>query len=227
MNRYPLDRKSVETAIADLTRNDDAQRMLVHKLRGFLGKAIEFGACENADWYPEAYKLLAEMHDRQSYFDTLRFDQSNGHRLDEITGGGIGPVSLGNEIDESNEEVTVEELAKYFDQVPPTPKPKSKQQPMTLEEIEAWERKQDNSNDIYKVKARVKNHARDAMKANVSSVGEMLVNTYVHVLISLYEFADKIQDKETKIKLLELIRKNETMPANFMAATQAKVTENT
>jgi len=51
----------------------------------------------------------------------------------------------------------------------------------------------------------------------------MLCNTFVHVLKSIYDFADSIEDKDTKIKLIEIMRRHENMPANLIAAAGAGV----
>jgi hypothetical protein len=91
---------------------------------------------------------------------------------------------------------------------------------MSLEEIEEWEAKQDNSNEIYKIAARVKNLARGG-SLNLTPAGEALCNTFVHVAKELYDFAEKIEDKDLKIKLTELIRKHENMPATLIAAMGA------
>lgn len=94
---------------------------------------------------------------------------------------------------------------------------------MTMEEIEAWEAKQNNSNDIYKIKARVANIARGG-GGSLTEQGEMLCNTFVHVLKALYDFAENaIEDKTLRIRLIELIRKQEGMPGNLISAAGAGV----
>lgn len=93
---------------------------------------------------------------------------------------------------------------------------------MTMEEIEQWEAKQNNSNDIYKIKARVANIARGG-GGSLTEQGEMLCNTFVHVLKALYDFADNIEDKTLRIRLIELIRKQEGMPGNLISAAGAGV----
>lgn len=93
---------------------------------------------------------------------------------------------------------------------------------MTPEEVKEWEKEQDNSDDIYKIVARVKNHAR-SKSATLTPVGDALCNTYTHVIKSFYDFANSLTDKNDKIRLIELIRKNETMPGDFiMAVTPTK-----
>lgn len=120
------------------------------------------------------------------------------------------------------EEMTEADLAKQFGEPPPVRKEGKALNDMSRDEIESWERAQDNSNDLYKIKARVSNLARGGGAA-LTAQGEMLVNTYVHVLKSLYDFAENIEDSTTKIKLTQLIRKNEDMPGNLIAAAGAGV----
>ena len=93
---------------------------------------------------------------------------------------------------------------------------------MSLEEIEDWESAQDNSNDIYKIKARIANLARGPGMA-LTSVGEILCNSFVHMLKALYDFAETIQDKPTKIQLIAIIRNQEGVPGTIIAAAGAGV----
>lgn len=124
------------------------------------------------------------------------------------------------------EEMSEEELERLFTQKrtkKTKDKPKQISQ-MSLDEIESWEKSQDNSNDIYKIKARVANLARGG-NASLTKQGDMLVNTYVHVLKALYDFADQIEDKTVKMGLIKIIRSNEGMPGNLIAAAGAGVTQ--
>src|SRR5271166_880769 len=107
------------------------------------------------------------------------------------------------------------ELAALMNVPVPAPKPVDKI-PETAEEMEEWERKQENSNDIYKISARVKNLARGS-GGSLTSVGDMLANSYTHVLKSLYDFAETIPEPY-KEKLIELIRFHEKMPADVIAS---------
>lgn len=117
------------------------------------------------------------------------------------------------------QEMTEEDLEKHFNQKRAKIK---KEQPktldkMTLDEIREWEKTQDNSTDIYKIKARVSNLARGG-NASLTPQGEMLCNTYTHVMKAFYDFADKVADKNVKISLLKLIRLQEGMPGTLIAA---------
>ena len=123
------------------------------------------------------------------------------------------------------EEMSEEELGRHFNQRRVKKKKDEPKRPhqMTMEEILAWEAKQDNSNDLYKIKARVANLARGG-NASLTKQGEMLTNCYVHVLKAFYDFAETIEDKTVKISLINLIRSNEGMPGNLIAAAGAGVT---
>lgn len=94
---------------------------------------------------------------------------------------------------------------------------------MTLEQIEEWERKQENANDIWKVKSRVQNLASGISGGNLTAVGTMMVNSFVHVVKDLYDFAETIPDKSLRIALIERVRKHESMPGTLIAAASAGV----
>lgn len=128
------------------------------------------------------------------------------------------------------EEMSEEDIARLFNE---RPKKKSvsgvdmsQKDPfknMSLEEIREWEQKQDNSNDIYKIKARVGNLAVSISGGSLTPVGTMMVNSFVHVVKDLYTFADTIPDKTLKIALVERIRSHESMPGSLIAAASAGV----
>ncbi len=126
--------------------------------------------------------------------------------------------------EEFGPEMTEEELAQSFgEKIQPkkvlTGKPLSK---MSLDEIEAWERSQDNSNDVYKIKARVSNLARES-GGQLTGQGEILANTYVHVLKSFYDFANSVKDSDLKIRLNQLIRSHENLPGMVISAAGAGI----
>lgn len=133
-------------------------------------------------------------------------------------------VMLSNVEEESGRAWTEEELAEHFGEPPPKKKKLEKEvSSMSSEEIKEWESKQENSNDIYKLSARIKNLARQGGLASLTPVGESLCNVYTHVLKAFYDFAESLPDKEVKIKLVELTRKHETMPGDFISAMHANV----
>jgi hypothetical protein len=91
--------------------------------------------------------------------------------------------------------------------------------PNTPEEAEKWEQMQDNAEDIYKVKARIQNQVPN----NLTPVGEMLVNSYAHVIKAFYDFAPKLKDEMLREEFKRLIRAQESMPGNFIGATMAQM----
>lgn len=128
-----------------------------------------------------------------------------------------------NEIEnESTVPWNEEELAKYFGEPPPVKKEVKALKDMTAEEIIALETKQDNSNDIYKLSARVKNLARSGGAA-LTPMGDALCNTYTHVLKAFYTFAETMTNQDEKDRFLLLIRRHEDMPSNVIAAAAAGV----
>jgi hypothetical protein len=220
MNKYPLDNKGIENIVLDIQQNYITQSEIIANLYSFLCNAmkyVEHGTQE--DWIPRAKALMKDLNVRKSTFENLRFDQSNGHRINESEPGVWPPLqsqSVGNE------EMSEAELAAHFN-LPPPPEPvEVNVKEMTLEEIESWEKSQDNSNDIYKVNARIKNLARSG-GAVLTPTGEMLCSLYTHVMLAFYDFANKIENREIKIKLIDLIKENEKMPANMIAAWAANV----
>lgn len=231
MNKFPLDRKGIEDIVGDFLNHNEAQSTLIRELSFYLGTALTWlgdpDEFEDSDWLTKAKKLTEDLQIRQRDFDNFRFDQENGHNVAEISPYKAMNPNLESELNKIEEEfgeaMSEEDLAKHFNE-PIMKKKKSKSiKSMDLEEIDQWEKEQDNSNDIYKVSARVKNLARAGAGANLTPVGEMLTNTYVHVLKSFYDFAENLEDKEVKIKLVNLIRANEGMPGTFIAATGAGV----
>lgn len=81
--------------------------------------------------------------------------------------------------------------------------------------------KQETNNDIYKISARVKNLARGS-GASLTPVGDILCNTYTHVLFALYEYSSKLPEPH-KTELFNLIQKHEGMPADVIAAAGAGI----
>jgi len=112
-----------------------------------------------------------------------------------------------------------ESLAKYFGEPPPEKKESKK---LTDEELISLEKKQNNSNDIYKLSARVKNLARGG-GASLTPMGDALCNTYTHVLKAFYTFAETMTNQDEKDRFIQLIRRHEDMPSNVIAAANAGV----
>lgn len=117
--------------------------------------------------------------------------------------------------------MTEEEVAAHFGEPPPEKKVVKSVNEMTLEEIESLEKGKDNSNDIYKISARVKNLARGT-NVKLTPVGDALCNTYTHVLKSFYDFANTL-DSQTKNRFVNLIRSHEKMPGDVIASANTGV----
>lgn len=115
-------------------------------------------------------------------------------------------------------EMSTSELASHFNEPTPTAKPEVI--PKTKEELDKWEKDQLNSNDIYRIAARVKNLA--AGNGSLTPVGEMMCNSFVHVLKAIYDFSETLPEPQ-KTQLGDLLRKHEDMPANLIAAAGAGV----
>lgn len=127
-------------------------------------------------------------------------------------------------MNDTDDEMTEAEIAKHFGAKLRKPRlmkgPKLSE--MSLEQIEEWEKQQDNSNDIYKVAARVKNLATP-LDGSLTSTGIMLCNSFTHVFKDLYDFAETIRSKKTKTRLIELIRSKEKIPGDLIAALRSGV----
>lgn len=87
-------------------------------------------------------------------------------------------------------------------------------EPVPVEKAPAFPEEQ-----IYAVSARVKNQATMAVNNNLTPVGVALCNTYTHVLMSLYSFANTLPD-EHRDRMKDLIRSHERMPADFISSHQ-------
>lgn len=226
MNKYPLDAQALEDISRDILQHNRAQLKLIVDLAELLRTAMECVDEDDADenpWLDDANDLLATLSTRNREFANHRFNQKNGYNLksnspyaDEGTGNDT------NVDDGFGTPMTEEEVARHFNEEKPRKKKKKKLSKMTLEEINEWEKAQDNSNDIYKVSARIKNLARGG-GAVLTPAGDMLCNTFTHTVKALYDFAETIQDKDIKIKLIDTIRKQENMPASLVAAFSAGV----
>lgn len=225
MNKYPLDQRGIDNIASALVKHNASHVKLNNKLADLLRLAMaELSDSEDTiDWWEKAERLLKSIHQRTMDFENLRFDQNNGHKQDLLS-----PYKdeISDKVDDTSVEgeMTEEELARHFGE--PLQKKKkldSITHKMSLEEIQEWEKRQDNSNDIYKIKARIKNLAVGAVNGNLTPQGEMIVNTFVHSIKAFYDFAQTIQDKEAKIKLTDLIKTQEQMPANLISALSVGV----
>jgi hypothetical protein len=233
VSKYPLDSQGIEEIVRDFLLHDRAQNEEKEKLYALLEEVLP--CIEDDELHEDVEKIVKARQKRKADFDNHRFNQQNGHFVGERSpypleaheNTSIPAVDEGrlNAVENEGGEMSEDELAKHFQEKPVKRKKKKvkKLSKMSLEEIESWERAQDNSNDIYKLNARIKNAARMAVKGNLTAQGDMLTNTFTHLLKALYDFADTVPDKETRIRLTELVKKQENVPADLISALTAGI----
>lgn len=117
------------------------------------------------------------------------------------------------------ESMSESEIASHFGEKVKRRK-KKKKEIITKEDAEQYEKEQNESNDIYKVAARVKNYARSG-GGQLTPVGEGLCNAFTHTLMTLYNFAETLSEDD-KNRLLAVLKEQEKMPAQFIAAAKNK-----
>lgn len=239
--KYPLDERTNQEIVAHLVNHERAQAITIKLLTGLMIEAMTY-IDEEEPWYQEAQKFLKNQQQLKVDHENRRFNEEHLKKQDgpvaslnpEIPTRSSQMPSVGNNMFDAmrdaslndqeskfGSEMSERDLSTHFAEAPKLKKEKKKDfKEMSLEEINEWEKAQDNSNDIYKIKARVANLARGS-GASLTPVGEMMVNTFVHVLKDLYDFIETIPDKNMKIQLLQRIRKHENMPGNLIAATKA------
>lgn len=221
---YPLDKATVDEYFAHLLNNNKYQEEAVKHLLDVLHQALGETEDEDTYWQDEAQRALKHFEYIKSHHETRRFNERTAFESRGIKDVPNIPIKVGKTDDSLDED----ELAEHFGEEKPIRNKKKdlEKNPdfkkMTMDEIEAWEEKQDNSNDIYKVAARVKNLARSS-GVNLTPVGEMLANSFVHVLKDLYDFAETIPDKNIRIQFIEKVRSHEDMPGRLIAATTANM----
>lgn len=239
--KYPLDDQGIVDIAQDLVMHHRAQCALIADLVEIIRVAVE---CvedpEENPWVEDANTLLSTLQRRKIDFDNHRFNQKNGHSLLSKSPypaqphEQVGPIDArkeaelnAHEAQEFGGEMSETEVANMFKEAPKKEKKKKIKTPklhkMSLDEIENWERAQENSNDIYKVSARIKNAARMAVKANLTPQGDMIANTFTHVVKGIYDLADTVSDKETKMKLTKFARSQEEGAAGLISALSSGV----
>lgn len=114
-------------------------------------------------------------------------------------------------MDDTEDQMSKAEIAALFDEVLKEELPNL---PATMEELEKLE---DESNDIYKVAARIKNEVRLVSGKALTKAGEMFCNEYVHVCLSFYRFSETLPEPK-KQELKDLVRKSENVPARLVVA---------
>lgn len=85
----------------------------------------------------------------------------------------------------------------------------------------AYEKACDESLNIHKLAARVKNHCTNEGAA-LTNNGVALCNTFTHHLLELHKFAFKIKDHKLRQEFVELLRRRETIPSQFIKAITPK-----
>lgn len=221
--KYPLDDQTFAENLTRFLEHNKGQIAVIDNLKTLLEEAMDREGDADCDWYKESEQVLKDLHALKMYHDSRRFNEGNGHyepkeAAAEIFSDGQPDAPEGGEMSEA-------ELARMFKEKRSNKEVKKlgkSLKEMSLEEIEDWESAQDNSNDIYKIKARIANLARGPGMA-LTPVGEILCNSFVHMLKSLYDFADTIQDKPLKIQLIAIIRNQESVPGTIIAAAGAGV----
>jgi hypothetical protein len=235
--KYPLDQLTFTETVSHLIENYKTQNALLQKVCTLLEEAMDDSENDDSEWDADSEQLLKDLHSLKMYHESRRFNEDNfrsqfGYEPTEKMSDALGRIGVRNmeypeeEVSEEVGEMSEEELAKMFKEKRKTKKSKEPEKSikkMTMEEILAWEAKQDNSNDIYKIKARIANLARGP-GMSLTPQGEILCNSFVHMLKALYEFTEnKVTDPELKISLVQLIRQQESVPGTIIAAAGAGV----
>jgi hypothetical protein len=227
--KYPLDPTTFMETVNSLVINQQTQDAVVQKMAELLENAMDASDSED-EWYKETETLLKDLHALKMWHESRRFNEANTKaQLPKESGPTLNALSgPPDSFDDSGSvEMSEAELEKHFNEKRDKKKTKEKEKSlsqMSLEEIESWEKTQENATDLYKIKARVANLARGG-NMNLTPTGEILCNTYVHVLKAFYDFADKLEDKNVKTQLTILIRSQEGLPGTIIAAAGAGVKE--
>jgi len=239
MSRYPLDNQGIEDIARDILLHHRSMNEVVDKLIGLLAEAmvdVDPDACE---WFGNAEKIVKDRNQRKIEFENHRFNQQNGHNthtnspFPALPTEQIGPIDIkkeaelnAHEAQEFGGEMSEAEVARMFSETAPRKEKKKKKlklNKMSLQEIEDFEAAQDNSNDIYKVSARIKNAARMAVKANLTPQGDMIANTFTHVVKGIYDLAESVHDIELRVNLTKFARSQEEGAAGLISALSSGV----
>lgn len=233
--KYPLDNQAIEEMSRDLLLHHRGQNQTVGDLVKLLEEAMASCEDEDEEWFSDAERFLKGLSTRRMDFETHRFNQKNGYAKTSkspypaTASESVGPIDLAKENElnamekDFGDEMSEEDIARMFNEKPKKKKKTKPIEKMTLKEIEDLEEAQNNSNDIYKVSARIKNLARTAVKGNLTAQGDMVTNTFAHLIKGIYDFAQTVQDKDTKTKLIQYAKDQEQAPANLIAALGAGV----
>lgn len=185
-----LDRENISDLFIKLAKHEKAQDNLISELKSVLLDAIN-----NSDsWKENASKIL---NLKEKTVPVLTTEEGKEMSAEEI-------ASIFGEDFKKAEGIDLNSEDPF--------------KGMSLEEIENWEKDQYNKLDIYSLKGRVRNLATLACGDNINSQGEMLINSFVHVFMDLYKYAESLENKETKTQLNERIRKHESAPGLLISA---------
>lgn len=221
--KYPVDETTFAETVTRIIEHNKGQNAAIQQLKDLLEEAMDREEDADSEWYADSEKVLKDLNALRIYHESRLFNESNGHY--EPKGTKIEVFNDEDETGPNSGEMSEEELSRLFKEKRQTKKTKELSKSlskMSLEEINEWESKQDNSNDIYKIKARIANLARGP-GMSLTPVGEILCNSFVHVLKALYDFADQIEDKAVKIQLIQIIRNQESVPGTIIAAAGAGI----
>lgn len=106
----------------------------------------------------------------------------------------------------NDEEMSAEEIAQQFGE-------------SVQEKVELYPEE-----TVYSIVARMRNLVSFAVNSNPTPMGIQLCNAYTHVLKSFYDFSHSLSEEECS-RLSELIRKNESLPANFISSVHGGLVE--
>lgn len=219
--KYPLDEQTFAETVTRMVEHNRGQLAVISRMSTLLEEAMDREGDADCEWYLESETVLKDLNTLRVYHESRIFNENNGHYEPKAA---AEIFREGPEVDDGGE-MSEDELSRLFKEKRNNKKPKESVKPlnkMSLEEIEDWESAQDNSNDIYKIKARIANLARGP-GMSLTAQGDILCNSFVHVCKALYEFANGLTVPEEKIQLIALIRAQESVPGTIIAAAGAGV----
>jgi hypothetical protein len=253
--KYPLDPSTFSETINTLVEHNKMQEVLVQKVCSLLQLAMDDAEYADSEWYVESETLFKDMHALKMYHESRRFNEDNfrkqyGFEPAQRVKGSIDRLNDLSDLPMVDDQEEAPEMShteldvalnskrsmkkrRYVgnpqrglqqmseDEISSTPVNKLKE---LVAQAELDEQASDNSTDIYKIKARVANLARGP-GMSLTPQGVQLCNTFVHVLKSFYDFADKIQDPNVRVPLIKLIRSHEKMPGVLIASAGAGVVQ--